>query len=96
MKLLLVFLGLMLSTAAFASDVKITSFKFMDHSAHFSPGAELCGEVISPTGKPAMIKVTSDPEEKAPGNYYVWSGPDGKFCAVIATYSGKADAELVK
>ena len=96
MKSLFVFLSLTLSATALASDVKITSFRFMDHSAHFSPGAEICGEIISPSGKPVMIKVTSDPEEKVPGNYYVWSGPDGKFCAIIATYTGKANADIQK
>lgn len=84
------------ATALASSDVKITSFKFLDHGSHFSPGAELCGELTTPLNKPVMVKIVSDPEEKSPGNYYTWTGPEGKFCAVIATYTGKADAELQK
>lgn len=97
MKSLMIAATLLIGTDALASsDVKITSFKFLDHGSHFTPGAELCGELVSPTGKPEMVKIVSDPEEKAPGNYYAWAGPEGKFCAVIATYTGKADASLQK
>ncbi len=84
----------LVSSTAFAGDVKVTSFRFLDHSAHFSPGAELCGEVVIPSGKPTMIKITSDPTEKSPGNYYAWTGGDGKFCSIIATYTGKAEVGL--
>lgn len=84
------------STASFAAGVKVTSFKFLDHGSHFTPGAELCGEVTQPTGKPEMIKIVSDPGSKSPGSYYAWAGTDGKFCTLIATYTGKAEADLEK
>ncbi len=56
--------------------------------------AELCGELIAPTGKSEMIKVVSDPQSKGPAAYHVWTGKDGKFCSVIATFTGKAEADL--
>lgn len=81
---------------ALAADVKVTSFRFLDHSAHFTPGAEFCGELVMPTGKPEMIKIVSDPGTKEPGQYFAWAGPEGKFCSLIATYTGKAEASLSK
>lgn len=85
-----------ISSLAFASDIKVTSFSFLDHSAHFSPGAEFCGELVAPTGKPEMIKIVSDPGMKDPAQYFAWAGPEGKFCTIIATYTGKAEAILIE
>lgn len=86
----IIFLGI----SAFASTVKITTFRFLNSGSSFSAAAELCGELITPTGKPEVIKIVSDPTSKGPGNYIAWTGKDGKFCSVIATYTGKAEAEL--
>jgi hypothetical protein len=85
-----VFLG----STAFASSVKVTNFKFLNSGSSLSAAAELCGELLAPTGKPEMVKIVSDPTSKGPGNYFAWTGKDGKFCAVIATYTGKAEADL--
>ncbi len=85
---------LFLGTTAFASAVKITNFKFLNSGSSFSAAAELCGELVAPTGKPEMVKIVSDPTSKGPGNYFAWTGKDGKFCSVIATYTGKAEADL--
>lgn len=79
-----------------AADVKITSFRFLESGATASPAAELCGELVTPSNKPEMLKIISDPKSKAPGLYYIWAGKDGKFCCVLATYSGNAEAELVQ
>ncbi len=82
------------SVAAFGADIKVTSFRFLESGAHFSPGAEFCGELVAPTGKAELIKVTSDPDSKGPGIYYTWAGKDGKFCLILATYTGQANAEI--
>ena len=88
---------LLSSTALAATDtVKITSFYFLENGAARTPAAELCGSLNQPTGKPEMIKITVDPKSKDPGMYNAWTGKDGKFCLVLATYSGSADAELVE
>ena len=79
-----------------ASDVKVTSFRFLESGSHFSPAAEICGELLSPTGKPEMVKITSDPGPKGSALYYSWVGPEGKFCSVIATFTGKAEVETQK
>lgn len=89
---------LLLSSTAFAAEdsVKITSFYFLGSGAQRTPAAELCGILTQPTGKPEMIKVTVDPKSKDPGMYNAWTGKNGKFCLVLATYSGSADAEVVE
>lgn len=86
----IIFIG----TTAFASAVKVTNFRFLSSGSSFSAAAELCGELVVPTGKSEMVKIVSDPTSKSPGNYFAWTGKDGKFCSVIATYTGKADADL--
>lgn len=96
MKSILVFCSIVFSIPAFAADVKITSFRYLDRAGNFSPTAELCGEVVTPTNKPEMVKVTIDPKSKSPGYYYPWAGPEGKFCVVVATFTGNAEAELQK
>ncbi len=94
MKAMLAVLVSMAGTSAFASDVKVTSFRFLESGSHFSPAAEMCGSLITPTGKPEMIKIVSDPDSKGSATYYVWTGKEGKFCSVLATYTGKAEADL--
>lgn len=89
-------LTISLPAASFASDAKVTSFRFLQSGSHSSAAAEICGELINPTAKPEMIKITSDPGSKGPGKYYSWTGPEGKFCSVIATYTGKAEVDTVK
>ncbi len=93
LKLFFVGFAVIFSSFAFATEVKITSFRFLTHGPQFSPLAELCGELTSSTGKPEMINITSDPDSKGAASYHIWSGKDGKFCSVIATFTGKANAE---
>ncbi len=94
MKAILAILVSMAGATALASDVKVTSFRFLQSGSSFSPAAELCGELVAPTGKPEMIKIVSDPNSKGSATYYVWTGKEGKFCSVLATYTGKAEADL--
>ena len=91
---LISFVGLLaLSASCFAGDaqVDITSFVYSD--LH-SPVAELCGKV---TGAPAAsiqaVHVVVDPGSN-PANYTVLTGPDGLFCSMVMTYSGKATASV--
>ena len=81
-------------TTAIASGIKVTSFQFLQNGSHLSAAAEICGELEVLTAIPAMIKIVSDPSSKKPATYYAWTGKDGKFCSVIATYTGKAEADL--
>ena len=81
---------------ATVSDVKVTSFRFLESGSRFSPAAEICGELLTPSGKAEMVKITSDPASKGPGLYYSWTGPEGKFCSIIATFTGKAEVETQK
>jgi hypothetical protein len=92
MKLVLLIL-LALPGLSLAADVKINSFVFLGQK---SSAAEICGTVLALTGHPEMIKIIVDPNTKNPGSYYVWSGADGKFCSIVSTFSGQADAFLEK
>lgn len=92
----MLFFGVFSSLSAFASEVKVTSFRFLESGNHFSPAAEMCGELLVSTGKTEMIKITSDPDSKSPANYFTWAGPEGKFCSVIATFTGKANVDIQK
>jgi hypothetical protein len=90
---LLVLLALPLVAFAASSEpeVRVNSFHMI---AQAGSGAEICGVVLTPTGHPQMVKVVVDPNTRNPGSYYVWSGKDGKFCAVVSTFSGSAEASL--
>ncbi len=89
-------LGLLAVSVASASEVKINSFRFLESGVPRSPAAEICGELVTPTGRPEMIKIVSDPSSKTPGQYFAWAGKEGKFCHIIATYTGNAGAELAQ
>ena len=94
MKAILTILVSTAGAAAFASDVKVTSFRFLQSGSSFSPAAELCGELVAPTGKPEMVKIVSDPNSEGSATYHVWTGKEGKFCSVLATQTGKADVDI--
>jgi hypothetical protein len=89
----IVCLTLLFSSVAFASEVKVNSFRF---TGSRTTTAEICGELVSPTGKPEFLKVIVDVGTKYEVPYYVWAGPDGKFCSVVSTVYGKADVEIQK
>ena len=93
-RLLIVSLFLIMGSIASASTVKVTSFRFVDSGRYYSAAAEFCGQLVAPTGKYEMIKIISDPASKNPAHYFAWSGKDGKFCQMIATFTGQAEAEL--
>lgn len=93
-RILMVSLSLLMGSIALASTVKVTSFRFVDSGRYYSAAAELCGELLAPTGKFEMIKIVSDPTSKNPAHYFTWSGKGGKFCQMIATFTGQAEAEL--
>lgn len=95
-KILLFVFGFSTVSVASGSEIKVTSFKFLQSGAQLSPAAEICGELVTPTGKFEIVKIVSDPSSKAPAFYFALTGKDGKFCQIIATYTGKADAELAK
>jgi hypothetical protein len=76
---------------SFAQEVKIDSFTFL---GPHSSAAEICGTVQKLTGQPNMIKLSVDPRSKNPATYYAWSGKDGKFCSVVSTLTGEANANL--
>ena len=73
------------------SKVEITSFVFTGSRTR---AAEICGKVTGADAPILVVRVTVDPKSDRPGAYNVLAGKDGLFCAVVATFTGTADASL--
>lgn len=91
MKMFLVGALLLGSVSSFAASVKITSFYFINNER---PLAELCGKVEGATKDHTHVKIAIDPRTNRPGTYNTIAGADGKFCMVVATWSGFAEASI--
>ena len=85
---------ILFSLNALASEVKITSFRYLEAGVRNSSAAELCGKLVSPTGQPELVNIVSDPNSKTPAPYTAWTNKDGKFCLVISTLTGRANVDL--
>lgn len=88
------FLVLLFSFGASASEVRVTSFRFLNTSGAFSAAAEICGEIVKSSGSPEMVTIIADPKSKGPGEYHAWAGKNGRFCSVIASFTGQAEVRL--
>lgn len=95
MKKILGLACLFVSVSAFSATVKITSFNYVRTGDVHSPIAELCGSVEGATAAPAFVQVTVDHKSSKPAYYNTVAGSNGKFCLVVATYRGTAEAELI-
>lgn len=73
------------------SKVEITSFVFAGSRTR---AAEICGKVTGGNPAISVVRVTVDPKSEKPGAYNVLAGRDGLFCAVVATYTGTAEASM--
>lgn len=78
-----------------SATINITSFVSLESGEVRNTGAELCGVVENAEGRHYMVEVVSDPNYKAPGNYMVIPNGEGKFCVVVSTQTGRAEARLV-
>ncbi len=74
-----------------AADLKVTSFNFIGYR---STAAEICGSITGDISAITIVDVTADPSYKTPAQYSSIASKDGKFCVVINTLTGKADAKL--
>jgi len=91
-KLMMVLALGLLSSTAFAADVKINSFTYVNKERRI---AELCGTVTNTTGPSTFVQITVDETSKRPATYNTLAGPNGKFCTVVVTYFGTAIAEAL-
>jgi|GEM_PF-2840418 len=89
MKLITALFFVLATTSVFANNVKITSFVYVRNSTTL---AELCGVVEGTLTAPTYVKVAVDPGSRRPGTYNAVAGVDGKFCVVVMTYNGQAEA----
>ena len=91
MKLITVLLFALMTASVFANTVKVTSFVLARNSETL---AELCGVVEGTLTTPTYVKVAVDPYGRRPGTYNTVAGVDGKFCVVVMTYNGRAEASV--
>jgi hypothetical protein len=77
---------------ATASSVKITSFYRVGNNDNV---AELCGKVLEVKQVPTFIKVIADPNTSRPASYNTVADENGKFCIIIMTLRGSADANVM-
>ena len=90
MRKLLCILSLsLISATAFAADVKIASFNYINQERKV---AEICGVVSNTSSTPSFVRITVDHTSKRPAVYNAIAGADGKFCAVVISYYGVAEA----
>ena len=75
--------------------IEITSFVSLESGEIRNTGAELCGVVSNTEGGHYMVKVVSDPNYKAPATYMTIPSPEGQFCVVLSTQTGRAEASLI-
>lgn len=92
MKILLSIGLLTFSFLAMSSTVKITSFYRVDNNDNL---AELCGKVLEVKKVPTFIKVIADPNSPRPASYNTVADENGKFCIIIMTLRGSADASVM-
>lgn len=91
MKFLLAFASLFASGSVFAATVNVDSFYFLHTNSSL---AELCGTVKDSTAASTLVRVAVDPRTKNKAVYTATAGADGKFCLVLASFSGEAAVSI--
>jgi hypothetical protein len=71
--------------------VEITSFLSAGSRTN---AAELCGKVTDSKYDWTVVRIVADPQSNRPGIYNTLVGKDGKFCVVVVSYSGRAEASI--
>lgn len=94
MKKILGLVCLFASVSAFAASVKITSFNYIRTGDTLSPIAELCGSVEGAVA-PSFVEVSVDVGSSKRAMYNTFAGTNGKFCLIVATYRGTAEAVVM-
>lgn len=84
--------ALMISSSAFATSVRITSFNFIRSGEAL---AELCGTVSDATTNPSFVRVLVDHTSNRPATYNTLTDDAGKFCVAVVTYRGTAAASVM-
>jgi cytochrome oxidase Cu insertion factor (SCO1/SenC/PrrC family) len=74
--------------SAMAVEVKIDSFDYIGNSRL----AELCGHIVDGPNSVQPITITVDPKSNRPAEYVAHTSAKGKFCTVVVTYTGTAQA----
>ncbi|MEQ1876956.1 MAG: hypothetical protein ABL958_09950 [Bdellovibrionia bacterium] len=93
MKAFITVLVLGFGVSASAADLlKITAFYPLNGTRGAS---ELCGKVSGQVFADYRLIVTADPKYN-PGKYTTLPGPDGNFCVIVNSVTGRADVDLIK
>lgn len=74
--------------------LKITDWNQLNRENNRDSAGEVCGMVTGDFQGFDRVLLTVDPGKKQ-GEYMTFLSPSGKFCHVVASYSGKIQAELI-
>ncbi len=86
--------ALLLTTLVSASELKITSFYFLDNQSRQDRAAELCFRLSPAPSKPLFANITIDKGTTSEGNYNTFIGPKGNACIVVATWRGYGEVSI--
>ena len=75
-----------------APTVSVSSFHYV--APYPNRVAELCGKVVGAFTPQHRVMIKVDPTTNGPGYYSALPAPEGGFCALLYTSSGKADVAL--
>ncbi|MFZ4403402.1 MAG: hypothetical protein ACOYOK_04810 [Pseudobdellovibrionaceae bacterium] len=87
-----------LSHAAFAQDnkktVELIKFQYINTREPFQTLAEVCGVVKGDGAAGTQVHLIVDPSGN-PGNYMTIASPNGNFCTIVNSYTGRLQYGLV-
>lgn len=86
--------ALLLTSLASASELKITSFYYLDNESRNDRAAEICFSVKPAPTSPIFANITIDKGTNSEGHYNTFVGPRGRACVVVATWRGTGEVSI--
>ena len=77
-----------------ADSLELTSWVQLNPDNRSDRAGEICGKVTGELNGTERILLTVDPGKRQ-GEYVAFVAPSGKFCHVVASYSGKLEAQII-
>jgi hypothetical protein len=85
---------MLLSTSAFAADLRINTFYRLDRQSHQDTAAEVCFSLKPAPSAPVYAQVTVDPGTRQQGYYSGWLDSRGSTCVVVSTLRGRVEVNI--
>lgn len=90
----LLFILLLLSSSAIASDLDIISWYKLNSETSSDSAAEVCFTLKPAPTKPIFAYVIVDKNRRSEAVYSTWIGPKGSTCHVVSTSRGLVEVEV--